>query len=376
MLWAIVLLFDRLEGRCGWRGALGAGLLFGGAFTMRTEALMYAGVATATICIAQLVRTRRLTVPLVTGIAVMAGVVTMAAANQVLEQATIGAAIRSGRAEGTATKAGLLLAQRYHEAAVTTTGLNRFAGSVDLWLGAVIVLLLGLAAIECTRSRGPAGAAGLSPILVVASLVLVLSLYIIVWRSGLGFIPGLLTASPLAAVGFFLCWKQRRAWPVVAIALVSMLGVWLTQYLGGAGPQWGGRYLLVSGVLLAVLGVVGLARAPLGAQAAFVAIAVLVTGLGLAWTSRRTHYVARGFERLVARSRRRRDLEGRLLVARRWQLLHRSAAMADRGCEVRHCAGGGSHAARRGAGVRARLRLLTSRGSGRSGLMGLRVGSR
>jgi hypothetical protein len=295
MVWAVVLLFDRLEGRCGWRGALGAGLLFGGAFTMRTEALIYAGVATATVCIALLVQKRRIIAPLATGIAVTAGVVTMAVANQVLEQATIGAAIRSGRAEGTATRAGLLLAQRFHEAAVTTTGLNRFAGSLDTWLGAVMVLLLGTAAIAWTRSDRPGGAAA------VASLVAVPSMYIVARWNELGFIPGLLTASPLAAVGLFLAWKQRRALPVIVIALVSMLGVWLTQYLGGANPQWGGRYLLVSGTLVAALGVVGLAQAPVRAQAAFVAIAVLVTGLGLAWTSERTRYAARGFERLVAR---------------------------------------------------------------------------
>ncbi len=295
MVWAVVLLVDRLDGRCGWRGALGAGFLFGGAFMMRTEALMYAGVATATVCIALLVQARRITAPLLTGVAVTAGVVTMAAANQVLEQVTIGAAIRSGRAEGTATRAGLRLAQRIHEAAVTTTGLNRFAGSGDLWLGALMVLLLGTAAIAWTRSERHGGATA------VASLVVVPSMYIVVRWGELGFIPGLLTASPLAAVGLFLCWKQRRAWPVVVIALVSMLGVWLTQYLGGANPQWGARYLLVSGALLAVLGVVGLARAPMHAQAAFVGIAVLVTAFGVAWTSERTHYVARGFERLVAR---------------------------------------------------------------------------
>ena len=295
MVWAVVLLVDRLDGRCGWRGALGAGFLFGGAFMMRTEALMYAGVATATVCIALLVQARRITAPLLTGVAVTAGVVTMAAANQLLEQVTIGAAIRSGRAEGTATRAGLRLAQRIHEAAVTTTGLNRFAGSSDLWLGALMVLLIGTAAIAWTRSERPAGAAA------VASVVAVPSMYIVVRGNELGFIPGLLTASPFAVVGLFLCWKQRRAWPVVVIALVSMLGVWLTQYLGGASPQWGGRYLLVSGALLAVLGVVGLARAPLRAQAAFVAIAVLVTGLGIAWTSERTRYAAHGFERLVAR---------------------------------------------------------------------------
>jgi hypothetical protein len=295
MVWAVVLLFDRLEGRCGWRGALGAGVLFGGAFTMRTETLIYAGVATATICIALLVRTRRIAAALVTGIAVTIGVVTMAVANQLLEQATTSAAIRSGRAEGTATRAGLLLAQRLDEAAVTTTGLNRFVGSFDLWLGLLVVLLLGTAAIAWTRSERPGGTVA------IVSLVAVPCTYIVVRWNELGFISGLLTASPLAAVGLFLCWKQRRAWPIIVIALVSMLGVWLTQYLGGANPQWGGRYLLVSGVLLAVFGVVGLARAPRGAQAAFVAIAVLVTGLGLAWTRERTHQVADTFEHLVAR---------------------------------------------------------------------------
>src|SRR5438132_11672 len=46
MAWAVVLLVDVVEGRAGWRAVLGAGLLFGSAATMRTEALVYALVAT------------------------------------------------------------------------------------------------------------------------------------------------------------------------------------------------------------------------------------------------------------------------------------------------------------------------------------------
>ncbi|HEX8771474.1 MAG TPA: hypothetical protein VF711_11970, partial [Acidimicrobiales bacterium] len=71
--WGIVLLYDFAEGRAGWRAAGGAGLLFGLAATMRTEALIYGAVATAVFGTTALWRRRRLLMPLAAGFAVVVG---------------------------------------------------------------------------------------------------------------------------------------------------------------------------------------------------------------------------------------------------------------------------------------------------------------
>ena len=71
--WAVVLLYDVTEGKAGWRAALAGGLLFGAAATMRTEALVYAAVATAVTCVVLLVRRRTPFMPIVVGLAVVAG---------------------------------------------------------------------------------------------------------------------------------------------------------------------------------------------------------------------------------------------------------------------------------------------------------------
>jgi hypothetical protein len=77
--------------------------------------------------------------------------------------------------------------------------------------------------------------------------------------------------------------------------------VWLFQFSGGAAPQWGGRYVLTTGALLAVAGVVILARAGRVAVVALVVLGLAVTGCGVAWLSQRSHAVADGMEHLVSR---------------------------------------------------------------------------
>src|SRR5207302_443109 len=81
MAWGVVLLVDVVEGRAGWRAALGAGLLFGSAATMRTEALVYALVATGVVCVMLLVRRRGLVAPALVGVAVAAAMVVPLAGN-------------------------------------------------------------------------------------------------------------------------------------------------------------------------------------------------------------------------------------------------------------------------------------------------------
>jgi hypothetical protein len=76
---------------------------------------------------------------------------------------------------------------------------------------------------------------------------------------------------------------------VLAIAVV-----WATQYTTNVVPQWSGRYVLASGLLLIVLGLGH--EVPLGARRTLVGLSVAVTLFGLVWTVQRTHDVADFFE--------------------------------------------------------------------------------
>jgi hypothetical protein len=131
---------------------------------------------------------------------------------------------------------------------------------------------------------------------VVAALVLVLRA-----ASDLGFWPGLVATTPLAAVALARGWDRPERRLVLAFALVPLPFVFLFQFSGGALPQWGGRYLLTSGLLLAVVGISALGSLARWARRYFVVAAVVVTGLGLAWMSVRTHDVAVAGDALAAR---------------------------------------------------------------------------
>jgi hypothetical protein len=119
------------------------------------------------------------------------------------------------------------------------------------------------------------------------------------FAAGLGFVPGLLTASPFAAIGLCLGWCRRTSLPLV-VATVALPIVWAVQYSGGAGPQWGGRYELLSGALLAVVGLVvleGKRQAVIGV----IVVSALVTAFGVAWLSQRSHAVADAMTTILAR---------------------------------------------------------------------------
>ena len=95
-----------------------------------------------------------------------------------------------------------------------------------------------------------------------------------------------------------LGWKRALRLPTV-IACVALPVVWAFQYSGGAGPQWGGRYELVSGALLVVVGVVALAGRR-RALAAVLGLSLFVTAFGVTWLSVRSQRRG-GFETIVAR---------------------------------------------------------------------------
>ncbi len=129
---------------------------------------------------------------------------------------------------------------------------------------------------------------------------LAVGLYVARFSIGLGFVPGLLTACPLAAAGLALAWSRRECRTPAVLAVGALPIVWVAQYSGNAKPQWGGRYELLSGVLLAVVAVVAL-RGRRAALITTVALSVAVTACGVAWLSERSHAIADGMETLISR---------------------------------------------------------------------------
>ena len=87
----------------------------------------------------------------------------------------------------------------------------------------------------------------------------------------------------------------------LAVALIGIPFVLVTQFTGGANPQWAGRYLLVSGFLLATFGWAALATRHPVLRGAFALLAVVVTIGGVAWLQVRSHDVERAFAALESR---------------------------------------------------------------------------
>lgn len=291
LVWAVVWLFDFADRRQLHRAVL-AGLAIGLAATMRTEALVYGAVATG-VTGAILLGRRYPSRAVVGAILVGIGVGTMWGANTLLERATVGHAIRANRAAGVLTggETGGFGA-RWREAAVTGFSLepSDTAGPAAAGLLAAAALGGGLLLVRRADSRQRA----------IALLGAGAAIYAVRITEGAGFVPGMFAAFPVATAGVALGVTRRGARRVLLVACCALPLVWALQYLGGAAPQWGGRYILTSSVVLGVVGVVALDGVPSWARALVVGLAMAMTGLGLAWLSARSHAfgaVARALER-------------------------------------------------------------------------------
>jgi len=292
MVWAVVLLLDVAEGRAGWRSAAAGGLLFGVAATMRNEAFVYTMATGLVVGVALVVQRRRGLFRCALAGAV--GFIVPVALNQLLERAVLGQSLRSARTTGAVNDGGANLARRAEEALSTTVGLNHYTPATADWIiGGLLVAFVALAAFAMLGPRRRSAIA-------IAALVAAGTLGAIRFSSGLGFVPGFLVTSPLAVVGLVAATSDRRLLRPVAIAIVALPMVWLFQYGGGANPQWGGRYVLCSGVLLAVAGIVALGTRGRGALAPFAVAALLMTAAGVGWLSVRSHAVADAVESVVA----------------------------------------------------------------------------
>lgn len=294
MAWGAVALVDAVEERPTWWRGLAAGVAFGAAAAMRTEAFAYVVAMTAVTCVALAVGRRRdLPGAVAVGASAVAGFVGMFAANLALEVLVLGEPMRAGRASG-AAGAGLTdLGVRVREGLVTT--LSPFPTmDPQAWVvGACLLGALLYTAVQATRpGRERLAVAGAS----VAGVVYL-------WRfgEGPGFVPGLVAATPFAAVALALGWRDPRTRLVLLLALVPLPVVVAFQFTGGAAPQWAGRYLLTSGLLLGAVGVAQAHRMARWARVGFLVAAVAVTALGVAWLSVRSHGIADAARRFEAR---------------------------------------------------------------------------
>ncbi len=274
-----------------------AGLAFGVAASMRQEALVY-GFVVGGLLVFTLLGSGRVVAALSAGGAMAAAALAALTANSMLEVAVLGSSMRSGRSAATAEAAGSLLdslGTRAREALTTFAGPST-ASSVSAYLVAAgVALLLWLAGRRADRpDEVRLVLAGLGVVVTLEALNLVLG--------GLNFVPGMLAATPLAGLGLARGWAAgpRRFVTVVAVAALPL--IWLTQYTGGAGPQWGGRYLLLSGLLLTVVAIVGLESESAVRVGRTVALAGLaVTVVGVSWSVVRADSFARSTSRLASR---------------------------------------------------------------------------
>ena len=317
MLWGVILLLDVLERRAGWRGALAAGVLFGVAATMRTEALVYLVVAVGITCLVALWRDRSLVRPITTGIAAVAGVGIPLLADRALEQVTIGTYLRGARVAGTAAGAGTSMSERIHEAFTTAIGLglNGLRPSGEWVVGIVTVGLVALGAwglastdrrrvaLESGSVRG--GVRRVPDAALARSGVRARDAHRIAVRRG--GVPLGVASRATAAPGRH---RGRRAPDRVVRAV-----------LGWCRPAMGGRYILLSGTVLAVAGCVAL-EGRTRALVAVLALAAVTTGAGLTWLSVRSHTVAEGMTAIVER-------HDQLVISRQSHMLREGGAFYD-----------------------------------------------
>jgi len=109
--------------------------------------------------------------------------------------------------------------------------LNRFDHTQDVVFGLLIAALVVAAVLVFSRSGDAL------PIVGSCALAAAVFFYLVAFSAGLGFVPGMITASPFAAIGLAFGWRADVR-VVTAMAVLALPLVWASQYTGGAGPQW------------------------------------------------------------------------------------------------------------------------------------------
>ena len=291
MMWALVVLVDVSRGRRSIGFMAVAGLLFGIAGTMRTEALAFGAVLTAFYGLRRAWAVRRPFVAGAGGMAAGLGLLVPLVLNDRLEWAVLGTGLRAQRATGAAAAGGTSPWLRLRAAGVATLAPLSNASIASLALGAVIVgsVALGVwwshqdARLIVGRKLRTAG------VLVGGALV----------ASRYGFVPGLFITTPLAIAGALRAAKRGAERELVTAICAAMGAVLATQYIVDPLPlaEWSGRYLLMGGSVLLVL---GLGESP--ARRLLIGASIGITAIGLVWSVDRSHRVDSFFRDLNSRN--------------------------------------------------------------------------
>lgn len=290
--WAAVLLVDAIEEAFRpWR-ALAAGLLLGLAFTIRSEAAPYAVGFLIVACLTRWVSNKDFMSALALGALAVCGFVVPSIGNAILETALFGETLRVGRATSTVGAGGSDIALRLKEAFVTSLSPFPTTDPSSFPLTIVLVGVLGLLVWKATRDTEK------RTLVVLAGLVGFI--YLIRISQGVGFVPGLVATTPIAVVAMVLGWKNSASRTPVLLALVPLPLVFAFQYSGGAAPQWAGRYILPTGLILLAVGSGLLNLLERWVAVFMVTASVVIAAFGLYWLSVRTHDVARTAETLEA----------------------------------------------------------------------------
>lgn len=288
-LWALVLLLDvALDPAISWR-PFAAGALLGIASTMRTESFVIAFVLVASVGLWCL-WARRWTAVLSVGVLSVVGFGLPWVLNGALER-SLGGNSRAERVAGVTGSTGDL-ALRVREAAVTWFGVPGLGYPQSVVAGVIIVgSIVGV--VLMSRSSIPRGVPLAAAVGVVCAVV--------VGSAGLGFVSGALITSPMAVVAVISARRlpAMQVWLVVTAFVMTVL-IWRFQYTGGAGPQWGGRYILVPTMILTVVGGMQVARLERPIRTGVVLACAVVSMFGLAWMQLRTHAVDEFFANLTA----------------------------------------------------------------------------
>lgn len=293
MMWGVVRAIDVMRSERGLGAATTVGVLFGAAASMRQEALVY-GFVTG-LCIVWFAgRDHGIRAMAARAASTLVGLGAALTANAALERVVYGSSVRVERSTATLGVGGRRLGERVSEAAIT--GAGPLGGTDALSVGVAAIFAGSLCWLALAASRR---ADLRPPAVLVASMYGLVAADLVV--NGLRFVPGLLATTPLAALGLVAGLTGDRLRPVAIIAIGSLPLVWAVQYVGGAGPQWGGRYLLCSMVLLVVVALVGF-EGDRRVLTALLAAGFVMSALSVAWLAVRTADVADAMDDVAGRS--------------------------------------------------------------------------
>lgn len=289
MAWAVVVLVDiRRQRRAPWWAAA-SGVLFGAAATMRTEALVFGAVFTAVLGLAAARERRRVSIAAIVAAGSGIGLALPLYLNQLIEQAVFGAGIRAGRAASTVTEGGSPAA-RLRDGSVGFLALLDDDSAGALLMSGLVMAAFGLAVLWWTDETR----AALARRIALAAT----ALYAVTFLSGWRFVPGLLPTMPVAVGAVAALRARSLARDLVIACACTVPVVWATQYTTNVIPQWSGRYVLLAGFVLTVVGLGG--ATPRAMQRLLVGIGAAVTLFGLGWMITRTHSVADFFDEVAA----------------------------------------------------------------------------